>query len=57
VKPGKSKEKGAVLENLRTCFKDRLAFQLGINARTQQPVIYHPVGEMDWIDTEGRQLS
>ena len=41
----------------KTNFLSRQPFQVGINARTREPVIYSPVGTDGWIDLQGTRIS
>ena len=38
-------------------FLSRQPFQVGVNARTREPVVYNPVGSDVWMDNQGRQVS
>ena len=38
-------------------FLARQPVQVGVNARTREPVIYNPVGPDGWVDNQGRQVS
>jgi hypothetical protein len=38
-------------------FLSRQPFQVGVNARTREPVVYNPIGSDVWMDNQGRQVS